>query len=102
MIRTHSDMGRLTKRNAEIEIRVRGQVTDINLRERVAYCLLFLFALNTLGALLIVFLVGFGKMNLSDKIIITVLGETVAQAAAMFLTVTKYLFPASNSRPVDL
>jgi hypothetical protein len=37
--------------------------------------------------------VGFGLMKLSDKILITLIANTVAQVAAMFMTVIKYLFP---------
>jgi len=67
--------------------------TNLTLRSRVAYFLLGLFALNAISALVVVFLVGFGLMILSNAVIISLIGETVAHAAAMFLTVTKYLFP---------
>lgn len=63
------------------------------LRFKVTYCLLALFALNVLCVLTVVFLVGFGKMSLSEKLIMTLLAGTVAQAAAIFLSVTKFLFP---------
>lgn len=67
--------------------------TDLALRSRVAYFLLGVFALNAVSALVAVFLVGFGLMVLSNAVIISLIGETIAHAAAMFLTVTKYLFP---------
>lgn len=75
------------------ELKLEEARTDLTLRFRVAYFLLGIFALNTVSALAVVFLVGFGLMVLSNAVIISLIGETVAHAAAMFLTVTKYLFP---------
>jgi hypothetical protein len=75
------------------ELQLEKARTDLTLRSRVAYFLLGLFALNAVSALVAVFLVGFGRMALSNAVIISLIGETVAHAAAMFLTVTKYLFP---------
>lgn len=74
--------------------RVHGAITDITLRRRMANWLLILFSVNTAGALAMVFGVGFGLMSLTDKVIMSVLGATVVEAAAMLVTVTKYLFPA--------
>jgi hypothetical protein len=68
-------------------------VLTVNLRRFVAFGLLGLITLNTIVTLTAIYLVGFGLMNLSDKIIFTLLGQTVAQIAATFLTVIKYLFP---------
>ena len=67
--------------------------TNLTLRRRVAYFLLSIFALNTISTLAAVYLVGFGFMVLSNHVILTLIGETVAHAAAMFFTVTKFLFP---------
>lgn len=92
----------LTELEAEIRVeeglvRVESGRTDITLRKHVAYWLLSLFSANTAGALVMIFLVGFGKMALSEKVIMSVLGATVVEAAAMLFTVTKYLFPARTS-----
>lgn len=67
--------------------------TNLTLRRRVAYFLLSIFALNTVSTLAAVYLVGFGLMVLSKTVILTLIGETIAHAAAMFVTVTKFLFP---------
>jgi hypothetical protein len=75
------------------ELQLEEARIDLTLRSRVAYFLLGLFALNAVSALVAVFLVGFGLMVLSNAVVISLIGETVAHAAAMFLTVTKYLFP---------
>jgi hypothetical protein len=72
---------------------IEGGRTDIALRRLMAIGLLSLFVLNTLGALFVVFLVGFGKMSLTDKVIMSVLGATVIQAATMLAIVVRYLFP---------
>lgn len=77
----------------EASVRVEGGRTDIALRRRMANWLLILFSVNTGGALAMIFFVGFGLMSLSDKVIMSVLGATVVEAAAMLVTVTKYLFP---------
>jgi hypothetical protein len=78
-------------------VRVESGRTDITLRKRMAYWLLVLFSINTASAITMVFFVGFGLMNLSEKVIMSVLGATVVEAAAMLFTVTKYLFPAKTS-----
>lgn len=80
----------------EGRVRVESGRTDIRLRKHMAYWLLGLFTGNTMGALAMIFFVGFGLMSLSEKIIISVLGATVVEAAAMLITVTKYLFPARS------
>lgn len=82
------------KAKKEMEnLQVEEERTNLTLRRRVAYFLLSIFALNAVGTLAVVFLVGFGQMALSNTIIISLIGETVAHAATMFITVTKYLFP---------
>jgi hypothetical protein len=68
----------------------------IKLRRFVAFVLLGMITFNTLLTLTAVFLVGFGLMTLSDKIILTLLAQTVAQIAATFLTVVKSLFPTKT------
>ena len=37
--------------------------------------------------------VGFGLLKLSDTILLSLIANTVAQVAAMFMTIIKYLFP---------
>lgn len=78
-------------------VRVESGRTDIRLRKHMAYWLLGIFTGNTMGALAMIFFVGFGTMALSEKVIMSVLGATVIEAAAMLITVTKYLFPARTS-----
>jgi hypothetical protein len=81
-----------TLRLDEGVMRLEGGRTDINLRSRVGSVLLFLFAVNTLGALSVIFLNGAGLLVLSDKVLIAVLAATVVQAATMLFTVVRYLF----------
>jgi hypothetical protein len=72
--------------------------SDIRMMQRAFfYCLVPLFVLNGLCALALVFLVGFGVLILSDKVIMTFLLETVAQAAAVFVIVARYLFPSPRN-----
>lgn len=69
-----------------------------SLRRHIVYGLLIQFILNTLGALAVIFLVGFGLMHLSEKVILAVIPETVAQTAAMFFYVTRHFFPARGAQ----
>lgn len=62
------------------------------LRMAVTFFSLALFAVIVLSALSIVFLAGFGKMALSEKLILLITA-TVAQVAAIFITIAKFLFP---------
>jgi hypothetical protein len=62
------------------------------LRRKLTYVMVCLFALNLVSALTVVFLVGFGLMNVPENQIYFLLSETVAQVAAMFFFVIKYHF----------
>jgi hypothetical protein len=73
----------------ERQIQLIKNITELSLRRRLTSGLLFLFILNNVCALVIVFLTGFGLMVLSEKVILAVLADTVAQAAACFLTITR-------------
>jgi hypothetical protein len=64
----------------------------------VTYYLLILFALNVVSVLAIIFFVGFGKMTLSEKLILTMIGSTVAQAASVLVMVTRFIFPVRQAR----
>jgi hypothetical protein len=55
--------------------------------------------LNVLGVLGIVFLVGFNKMALPQPLLITLIAETTAQAAAIFLIITRFLFSSQLPGP---
>lgn len=72
-------------------------MVNSNLRRHIAYGLLIQFILNALGALAVIFMVGFGLMSLSEKIILAVIAETITQTAAMFFTVTRHFFPARKT-----
>jgi len=64
----------------------------LTLRLAITYSLLVLFGVNVLSVLSIIFLVGFGKIHLSEKLIFVLIAETVAQAATVFLTTIKFIF----------
>lgn len=90
----------------DLNVKELSQRTDIELRRRVANWLIALFALNSFGALVIIFLVGLGKgklirFDLENSVIMSMLGATVVQAATMLLTITKYLFPTKPSPEVS-
>ena len=75
---------------------------DDKLRYRVAYFLMALLILNTIATLTAVFLVGLGLLNLDRSVLISLIGETVAHVGAMFLTITRHLFPSSATRSENI
>jgi hypothetical protein len=77
---------------------VKRNLPITRLRTAVTYYLLILFALNVISVLAIIFFVGFGKMTLSDKLILTMIGSTVAQAASVLVMVTRFIFPVRRAR----
>lgn len=70
----------------------RERRTKMTMRQWVAYSLLAIFIFNTLSVTTIIYLHGFGLVVLSSSIIFTLIGETVAQCAAMFAFVVRKLF----------
>jgi hypothetical protein len=62
------------------------------MRQWVAYGLLGIFFFNTLNVTAYIYLTGFGLMALSGKVLLILIGETMAQCAAMFFLVTRRLF----------
>ena len=93
MKRPAQDLVRLSKRESEQLVHMETELSRMRLQRSVAHCLLALFAVNTLCALAMIFLVGAGKMTLSESLITTVIAGSSAQAAPIFFIVTKSLFP---------
>ena len=71
--------------------------TTIRLRRNVTYGSLALFAINVVCVLAMIFFVGFGKMVLSDKLIFTLIGQSVAHTAGVFFGINRFLFPRFRS-----
>ena len=83
----------MTQPEREYELRLEAGRAEIDLRRRVANLWLGLFTLNAVCVMAIVFLVGFGLMSLSAQVLVSLIVQTIAHAAAMAMTVTRYLFP---------
>ena len=83
----------LTKNQLTLLLEESREMGVISLREKVAYALLTLLMLNTVSVLAIIFLVGFHMMALPERLILTLIGETVAQAAAIFFSIIQSIFP---------
>lgn len=84
---------RCASRRISTRIRQEKEKTDIRLRCHVTYSLLSIFGVNTLAVLTIIYLVGMGCMTLDITVVLSLIGETLAQAAGLFWLVTRYLFP---------
>lgn len=61
-------------------------------RSVFGYGLFALLAFNNMFTLVLVLLLGLGVIALPDKVILTLIGETVAYDAGMFFTIIKRLF----------
>jgi hypothetical protein len=60
------------------------------------YVIVPLFAAHSLSAIIIFFLCGSGHLHLSDRLLMTLLGSTFGEAAAVFAIVARYLFPSKT------
>ena len=63
------------------------------LQRFVIYFIVPLFAVHSLSAIAILYLVGCGHLHLSNGLMMSLLGSTFGEAAAVFVIVAKYLFP---------
>ena len=70
--------------------------TVLTLRLAVTYSLLALFGINVLSVLSIIFLLGFGKIILSERLIYTLIAATVAQSATILVSIVKFIFSKGN------
>ena len=61
-------------------------------RSVVCYGWLIVCALTILSVLVLILLQGLGKIALSDRVILTLIGATVAHALGMFATIIRRLF----------
>ena len=66
--------------------------TMLTLRTAVTVTLLAVFCVNVLSVLCVIFLAGFGKMELSDKLILTLIAETIAVAGTGLIAVARSVF----------
>lgn len=64
----------------------------LKLRLVITYSLLTMFAISVFSVLTMIFLVGFDVMDLPQQLILTLIGGTIAQAATIFLGITRFLF----------
>lgn len=88
--------GAPSRRDVELTLRLESGRNDIALRRRVAHAWMWLFTLNAVGVLAAIFLVGLGVMTLSTTVLVSLIAETLAHAATMALTMTRYLFPGKG------
>ena len=70
----------------------RDRQSQRTMREKVGYSLLTTFIFTSVCVMALIFLNGFGITLVPDKIIYTLIAQTVANGAAAFLTVTNWLF----------
>lgn len=70
----------------------RRKKTKEELQRFVIYVIVPLFALHSLSTIAIFFLVGSGHLKLSNGLLMSLLGSTFSEAAAVFVTISRYLF----------
>jgi hypothetical protein len=71
---------------------------DRKLRKTFAYTMLWIHGVVTVVVMAIVIFVAAGRAALSDKVLMSLIGSTVAELTGLVLAVAKYLFPPP-SRP---
>ena len=76
-----------------IQLETQREQMMLRLRLLMTSFLLFLLVINVLSVLTAIFFVGFGKMVLSETILLTLVGQTIAYSTASFLSITRFLFP---------
>lgn len=77
------------KEQAELE-RFKG---DTNLKKYLTFFVVYFTSVWSVGILVILFLAGFGKVNFSDAVLISILTETLATVLGLPLVVTSHFFP---------
>ncbi len=83
--------GAVEARRDELELESTKQ--DIKLRKEFARYLLGVHTVVNLSVLVLVFLKGYGLIDLSDRVVVTLIGSTVAELAGLVMVVAKSLFP---------
>lgn len=63
-----------------------------NLQRFVIYMVVPLFAVHSLSTIAIFFLVVSGHLKLANPLLMSLLGSTFGEAAAVFVIISKYLF----------
>jgi hypothetical protein len=93
-----NEMSRTKTNYPQLAIQLEAQRAQMMLRLRllITSFLLFLLVINVLSVLTAIFFVGFGKMVLSETILLTLIGQTIAYSTASFLSITRFLFPVGN------
>lgn len=73
---------------------------DISAKKNMTYRIFWMVVAWLVAILLMVALSGIGGINfdLSDAVLIALLGSTTVNVTAFFLVVTKYLFPAQTEK----
>jgi len=72
---------------------------DIALRTMFGKVLLGIAIVVNVATITLVTLTGLGLTLLSDRLLITLIGSTVAELAGLVLVVAKYLFPTAPAPP---
>ena len=74
----------------------RNKTTE-QLQRFVIYTVVPLFAIHSLSTIALFFLVGAGCLCLSNPLLMSLLASTFGEAAAVFVIISKYLFPAKTA-----
>jgi hypothetical protein len=74
------------------------QLSEIRIRAILIYTLLGLLIISTLSTFVLIFLKGYGKINISDGIIYTLIGASIADIVGVIISTVKYLFPDGSKK----
>jgi hypothetical protein len=82
------------------ELHLESLERDLELRTMFGKVLLAIAMVANVATVALVTLTGLGITKLSDRLLITLIGSTVAELAGLVLVVAKYLFPGDPPRVV--
>ena len=74
----------------EDQVRIEAKRIDLTMRRLITYILPLIFTISVVSTIVTIFLVGFKVMALSDTVIVALIGETIADIAAiLYLIITR-------------
>ena len=92
-----ADIARIASGYTLEEVETQSRLQDIKLRKSMAWSLIVSYAVANVATILLFFAKGFGWIDLSDTALISFLGGTLGELAAVVIIVARYLFPKQNA-----
>lgn len=82
----------LLKSQVDIQLKMERELSIVSLQKRLVYSVLVLHGVSNIAVFTIIFLAGLKYLVLPERLILIILANTIAQAGAALLIMTKCLF----------